>query len=70
MFIKSGYGLGLEPVLGWFACFVVALSFYLVQVWWSNWWVGRFRFGPLEWLWRRLSYGTIIAMHARPITAG
>jgi uncharacterized protein len=69
MFIKSGYGLGLEPILGWFACFVVALLFYLVQVWWSNWWVGRFRFGPLEWLWRRLSYRTAIAMHARPVTA-
>jgi uncharacterized protein len=69
MFVKSAYGLGLEPTLGWFACFVLAFSFYLVQVWWSNWWVGQFRFGPLEWLWRRLSYGTTVAMHARPVAA-
>lgn len=69
-FVKSGYGLGLEPVLGWFACFVLAFSFYLVQVWWSNWWVGRFQFGPVEWLWRRLSYGTPIRIQAMPITAG
>jgi uncharacterized protein len=69
MFIRSGYGLGLEPVLGWFACFVLAFSFYLVQVWWSNWWVRRFRFGPLEWLWRRLSYGTTVTMHTRPVAA-
>jgi uncharacterized protein len=67
-FIKSGYGLGLEPVLGWFACFVLALSFYLVQVCWSNWWVARFRFGPVEWFWRRLSYGPTMTVQPRPIT--
>ncbi|MXW66566.1 MAG: DUF418 domain-containing protein [Gemmatimonadales bacterium] len=28
-----------------------------LQLAWSPWWLARFRFGPLEWLWRTLSYG-------------
>jgi uncharacterized protein len=24
---------------------------------WSKPWLARFRFGPLEWLWRSLTYG-------------
>jgi len=31
--------------------------FYAVQVWWSAWWLARHRFGPLEWIWRSLTYG-------------
>lgn len=29
------------------------------QVWLSNWWLARFRFGPVEWLWRSLTYGRL-----------
>ncbi len=54
-FLKLGYGLGLESVLGWFECFVIAACFYAAQVWWSNWWLRSFRLGPVEWLWRRLT---------------
>jgi uncharacterized protein len=35
------------------------VAIYAGQVWFSNWWMGRFRFGPLEWLWRSLTYGGI-----------
>ncbi len=30
-----------------------------IQVWFSNWWLGRYRFGPMEWLWRGLTYGAL-----------
>jgi uncharacterized protein len=36
------------------ACAVCAL-----QVGASRWWLAYFRFGPVEWLWRALSYGTL-----------
>jgi uncharacterized protein len=32
---------------------------YAGQVWASNWWIRRFDYGPMEWLWRSLTYGSI-----------
>ena len=32
---------------------------YALQVAASRWWLPRFRFGPVEWLWRALSYGRL-----------
>jgi uncharacterized protein len=37
---------------------LLALSVWLVQVPASVWWLKRFRFGPVEWLWRSLTYGS------------
>jgi len=28
-----------------------------VQIPLSAWWLSRYRFGPVEWIWRRLTYG-------------
>ena len=37
--------------------FVVAIwGFQLI---FSSWWLTRFRYGPLEWLWRSLTYGRL-----------
>jgi uncharacterized protein len=33
-----------------------ALVLFLVQVVVSRWWLQRFRFGPVEWLWRAATY--------------
>jgi uncharacterized protein len=35
---------------------ILALAVWALQLWWSPWWLARFRFGPLEWLWRSLTY--------------
>lgn len=35
---------------------------YALQVLFSAWWLERFRFGPAEWLWRTLTYGSIQPM--------
>ena len=34
------------------------LAFFAAQMLLSHWWLARYRFGPLEWLWRALTYGT------------
>lgn len=36
----------------------IGLTFGIVflQVLWSNWWMARFNYGPLEWLWRYFTY--------------
>ena len=34
------------------------LVVFVLQVLFSHWWLSKFRFGPLEWLWRWMTYGT------------
>jgi uncharacterized protein len=36
---------------------VPTVIIYAGQVVFSNWWLGRYRFGPMEWLWRGMTYG-------------
>jgi uncharacterized protein len=46
------YGaVGMPEVLG------VTAAIYLAQMAISPWWLSRFRMGPAEWIWRRLTYG-------------
>jgi uncharacterized protein len=50
-------GLGLMNRLGAAAGAAVATGIFVAQAFVSRWWLLRRRFGPLELLWRRLSYG-------------
>ncbi len=54
--IFYGYGLGYFEQLprAWQPLFVLAV--FVLQVWFSRWWLSRFRYGPMEWLWRWLTY--------------
>jgi len=56
--IFYGYGLGLFGRLAVTTAFVVGVAGYLAQVAFSTWWLSQYRFGPIEWLWRTLMYGT------------
>ena len=56
-FIFYGYGLGLFGRLGTVAASGIGIAFYALQLVASRWWLARFRFGPLEWAWRSLTYG-------------
>ena len=51
-----GYGLGLYGTIPrlWQMLFVVAVVGF--QLWFSPAWLQRYRFGPVEWLWRSLTY--------------
>lgn len=56
--IFYGYaGLGLLDRIGISVCIPLALVIFSAQIWFSGWWLKRFRFGPCEWLWRTLTYG-------------
>jgi uncharacterized protein len=55
--IFYGYGLGLMGKMGPASGMVLVLTIYLAQVLLSFWWLKRFRYGPLEWLWRTIMYG-------------
>jgi len=54
--IFFGYGLGQFGRLDRAEIVVVVLLIWALQIAWSNAWLAVFRFGPLEWLWRSLSY--------------
>jgi uncharacterized protein len=51
-----GYGFGQAFRLGPAAVTAWALAIFGVQVVACQWWSRRFRFGPVEWLWRALTY--------------
>ncbi|HJU84488.1 MAG TPA: DUF418 domain-containing protein [Holophagaceae bacterium] len=55
--IYNGYGLGLYDRLGPFAGMLLCLAVFAAQIAFSLWWTARFHFGPVEWLWRGISYG-------------
>lgn len=52
-----GYGLGLFGRLDPTTATLIGVAFYVGQLWFSKWWLNRYRFGPFEWLWRSLTYG-------------
>jgi uncharacterized protein len=41
---------------------VIALLIFIVQMWLSAWWLERYRFGPMEWVWRSVTYGAAQGM--------
>ncbi len=51
-----GFGWGLFGKLGSAVTVVLGLMVFAAQLGASVWWLGRFRFGPAEWLWRSLTY--------------
>ena len=59
--IFYSYGLGLYGRVGPLADLFLAIFIYSLQVPFSKWWLSRHRFGPMEWAWRRLTYGRLAA---------
>ena len=56
MWFFSGYGLGYwgqVPRAGQVVFVVVVFAMQMVFSWW---WLSRFRYGPLEWIWRAITY--------------
>ena len=57
-FIFYGWGLGFWGKIGPALQLVLAIAIYFViQVPLSRWWLNRFTLGPMEYLWRVLTYG-------------
>jgi len=51
-----GFAFGNAFWLGPAAVTGYAVLFFAIQIVFSVWWTNRFRFGPMEWLWRALTY--------------
>jgi uncharacterized protein len=67
LLLFSGFGLGLAMNHLSYGVFVlIGLSIYIAQIYFCKWWLSRYYFGPLEWLWRQLSYGKKLSIKRVP----
>ena len=57
LFLFTGAGLGLVGVFERWQLYLIVFAIWAFQLWYSPWWLARHRFGPVEWLWRTLTYG-------------
>ena len=63
--IFFGCGLGLLGRVGNTVTMAMGLAVFALQVWASRAWLTRFRFGPLEWVWRSLTWFRVDPFRAR-----
>ena len=63
--IFYGHGLGLLEQVDRLSQVAIVATIWVLQLIWSPWWLARFRFGPLEWLWRSLTYMKLQPMTVR-----
>ena len=58
-FVFYGWGLGFWNSAGAAAEVALAVALFVaIQLPLSHFWLKRFRYGPLEYLWRRFTYGS------------
>ena len=57
MCLFYGIGLGLGSRVGLLQTEGIVLAVFLFQTVFSRLWLSAFKFGPLEWIWRMLTYG-------------
>ncbi len=56
------HGFGLYGKIGPLVGLIPTAIIYAMQVPFSAWWLARYRYGPMEWLWRLVTYGAAPAM--------
>lgn len=56
-FIFLNVGLGIFNTMPYWFYILIALLVFVVQIGFSKWWLARYYYGPVEWIWRQLSYG-------------
>ncbi|MFM5883726.1 MAG: DUF418 domain-containing protein [Novosphingobium sp.] len=60
--IFNGWGLGLFGRFGRAELFGFVVAVWILMLLWSKAWLERYRYGPLEWLWRCLTYGRMFPL--------
>jgi uncharacterized protein len=48
---------------------LIVAAIWLAQLLWSPLWLRFFQYGPLEWVWRKLSYGGEVRLRRQPAEA-
>lgn len=64
-FILFGWGLGFIGELRQMYTFLLSLVFIALQMWLSKIWLKYFYYGPLEWLWRSLTFFKLMPLQRK-----
>ena len=54
LFYGIGFGLAGDISPAW--CYVIGIGIFIFQIIFSKWWLSKFIYGPMEWLWRSATY--------------
>jgi uncharacterized protein len=68
--IFYGHGFGLFGRVSRTWQMLIVLFIFAFQLWLCPWWLKHFRFGPIEWLWRSLTYRKIQPMRVKSLDFG
>ncbi|MFT6866434.1 MAG: hypothetical protein ACJA08_001265 [Cyclobacteriaceae bacterium] len=60
--IFYGFGFGLAGKVPLWGVMIIMLAIFSFQIMFSKFWLSKFRFGPIEWIWRQMTYGKIISL--------
>lgn len=56
LLVFYGIGLGLLGKVGTATCIAIGTAFFVLQFYFARWWMSRYSLGPIEWLWRSLTW--------------
>jgi uncharacterized protein len=56
VFLFLNVGLGMFNTYQYWVYFLIALVIFIIQIPLSKWWLANYNYGPVEWIWRQLSY--------------
>jgi uncharacterized protein len=62
----NGYGFGFYGAFDRVQLYGIVAAVWALQLCYSPLWLRYFRFGPVEWLWRSMTYGTVQPMMRTP----
>jgi uncharacterized protein len=69
-FVFFSWGLGLWGKVGPAVSLIFPLVIYfIIQIPFSRWWLGKYAMGPMEYLWRLLTYGRA-SLHRKTAAIG
>jgi uncharacterized protein len=61
-FLAYGWGLGLALKLNGLQVLLISFLLYFAQVVLSGLWLKKFKYGPLEWIWRCVTYWKVLSI--------
>ena len=62
LILFSGFGFNLLLQLPFYAFVLLAVVIFVSQVYLSRWWLSKYNYGPVEWIWRQMSYGKMLPL--------